>query len=119
MTGAVLAGEHFSMERPQETTDARRYPRLECLAPVRVRYAGWRVQFARMVDHSDGGFRVLSRSAFEEGAQVELVFEGFVPEGSALSLLETYVGVVRWTRKVEGPGLPLFEAGIEWVRDSS
>lgn len=103
------------MEQSQPTKDARKYPRWECLAPVRVRYAGLRVQYARMVDYSDGGFRLLSRSAFEEGAQVELVFEGFVPEGSALSLFETYEGVVRWARKVDAPGLPLFEAGVQWA----
>lgn len=59
----------------------------------------------------------MSRSPFEDGARVELVFEGFVPEGSALSLLEAYVGVVRWTRQVEVPGLPLFEAGIERLQE--
>jgi hypothetical protein len=93
--------------------DARSFPRLECLAPVRVRYASGRVQYARMMDYGEGGFRLVSRSAFDEDAVLDLVFEGFVPENSALTLWETYRGVVRWTRKVEGPGLPLYEAGIQ------
>ena len=87
----------------------------DCLVPVRYTYEGQnKTQYARLINYSDGGLCLKTRTPIEQGAQLELSLEGYSPKESSMGEFDRYPVAVCWSKQIPEHGLPVYETGLKY-----
>ncbi|MBU4524980.1 MAG: PilZ domain-containing protein [Desulfomicrobium sp.] len=88
--------------------------RKDCLVPVRYVYEGQnKTLYARLVNYSDGGMCLKTRTPIKQGAKLELSLEGYSPE-SDMGDFDRYPVAVCWSKEIPERGLPVYETGLKY-----
>lgn len=92
----------------------RLHIRKDCLVPVRYVYEGQsKTQYARLVNYSDGGMCLKTRTPIKQGAKLELSLEGYSPEAT-MGEFDRYPVAVCWSKEIPERGLPVYETGLKY-----
>lgn len=94
----------------------REYWRKNCLVPVRFTYEGRNeTHYARVINYSDGGVCLKTRTPIPQDAKLNLSLEGYAPDGSYDHAFEQHEATVCWSKKIPENGLPVYETGVKYM----
>ena len=94
----------------------RDHIRKDCLVPVRFTYEGqYQTHYARLINYSDGGMCLKTRTPIAQGSTLHLAMEGYSPQESSMGEFDQYPVMVCWSKQIPERGLPVYETGLKYI----